>query len=340
VSQAMNFSQWLNSLSQQQASPSSSPHLPPDLIGLLGDVATACKSLSYLVQQGEIAGVLGAAGSANVQGEDQKKLDIIANEVFIESTVNSGRLAGLASEEMVDMYPIPDTVPRGDYLLTFDPLDGSSNIDVNGSVGTIFSIVKHAAGGAVDNSSFLIKGREQVCAGYCLYSSASMLIVTLGQGVYGFTLDTSIGEFILTHPEMHIPEQTNEFAINASNARHWQPPLKRYIDELLAGSEGARQSNFNMRWAGSMVGDLHRILCRGGIFMYPLDAKMQAAGKAGKLRLLYEANPMGLIVEQAGGLASTGTQTILDILPNSLHQRVPVIMGSRTEVERVVSYHD
>ena len=306
---------------------------------LLNDVATACKRLSNLVRLGELAGVLGAAGQENVQGEDQKKLDIIANDVFIDSMQRSGLLAAIASEEMDNHYPIPEPYVRGDYLLAFDPLDGSSNIDVNGATGTIFSITKHAGDQAPSDADFLQRGREQVCAGYCLYSSASMMVITTGQGVAGFTLDNSVGEFVLTHPNMTVPAQTSEYAINSAYTRHWLAPEKRYIEECNAGAEGPRGRNFNMRWAGSMVGDIHRILCRGGVFLYPMDARMQADGKQGKLRLLYEASPMGWLIEQAGGLAHTGTEAILDIQPHSLHQRVPVIMGSSEEVERLISYH-
>lgn len=319
-----------------------SKHAPADagadFAALLNDVATACKKISNLVNRGAMAGVLGAAGSENVQGEDQKKLDIISNDVFIESLQWGGHLAGMASEEMDNMYAIPANFRKGKYLITFDPLDGSSNIDVNGAVGTIFSIMQTQDANPTDKS-FLQPGTRQVCAGYCLYSSATMLVLTSGNGVDGFTLDNSVGEFILTHPAITVPETTNEFSINAAYQRHWFPAVKRYIDELLAGSSGPRQADFNMRWAGAMVGDVHRILCRGGIFMYPADQKIAASGKAGKLRLLYEANPMGFIMEQAGGSASTGTQRIMEIQPSELHQRVPVIMGSRQEVERVVSYH-
>jgi fructose-1,6-bisphosphatase I len=307
---------------------------------LLNDVTTACKRLSNLVRLGELAGVLGAAGQENVQGEQQKKLDVIANEVFLESMQHSGLLAGVASEEMDEHYPIPARYPRGDYLLAFDPLDGSSNIDVNGATGTIFSITRHGDTSAPSDADFMQAGNKQVCAGYCLYSSASMLVITTGHGVAGFTLDNSVGEFILTHPDIKVPRETSEYAINSSNARHWLAPEKRYIDECNAGVDGPRGRNFNMRWAGSMVGDVHRILCRGGVFMYPMDAKLQAAGMQGKLRLLYEANPMGMLIEQAGGMAHTGTQRILEIEPTSLHQRVPVIMGSADEVERLVRYHE
>lgn len=308
-------------------------------VGLLNDVATGCKRLSNLVRMGELAGVLGAAGQENVQGEEQKKLDIIANEVFLDTLQRSGLVAGIASEEMDNHYPIPPEYPRGDYLLAFDPLDGSSNIDVNGSTGTIFSITRHRDNSAPNDDDFLQSGRQQVCAGYCLYSSASMLVLTTGQGVAGFTLDNSAGEFILTHPDIRVPATTSEYAINSAYSRHWLEPEKRYVAECNAGVEGPRGRNFNMRWAGSMVGDVHRILCRGGVFLYPMDARLQAEGKTGKLRLLYEANPMGMLIEQAGGLAHTGTESILDITPSSLHQRVPVIMGSSEEVERLIQYH-
>jgi len=309
-----------------------------DLVKLVNEVGTACFKISNLVSQGALAGILGAAGSENVQGEDQKKLDIISNEVFLETLQQSGTLAAMASEEMETIYEIPAEFGTGRYLITFDPLDGSSNIDVNGSVGTIFSIIK-SNDQTADESSFLQPGSTQVCAGYCLYSSASMLVLTVGEGVDGFTLDPASGEFVLTHPEITIPERTSEYSINASYQRHWFSPVRRYIDEVLAGSTGPREKDFNMRWAGAMVGDVHRILCRGGVFMYPSDEKLASSGKAGKLRLLYEANPMGFVMEQAGGLASTGTERILDIVPEELHQRVPVIMGSKEEVERLVSYH-
>ena len=306
---------------------------------LLNDVATACKRISHLVRRGELAGVLGAAGRENVQGEDQKKLDILSNDVVIESMQRSGLLAGIASEELDAHYPIPERYPRGDYLLAMDPLDGSSNIDVDGATGTIFSILRCDAERAPTDGDFLRPGREQVCAGYCLYSSATMLVLTTGNGVAGFTLDAGIGEFLLTHPDMTVPAESAEFAINAAYRRHWHAPVRRYVDECLEGAEGPRGKDFNMRWMGSMVGDVHRILCRGGVFLYPSDARLEAAGKDGKLRLLYEANPMGMLIEQAGGLAHTGAGPILDVVPDSLHQRVPVMMGSRDEVERLVRYH-
>ncbi len=316
------------------------PTATGEFTSILNDIAIACKKLSDLVNMGELAGVLGMADTENVQGEQQKKLDIISNKVFIESIEWSGHFAGMASEEMEEVYPIPKEYPRGRYLITFDPLDGSSNIDVNVSVGTIFSILK--CPDDVDEptgADFLRPGTEQICGGYCLYGSSTMLVLTTGNGVNGFTLDRSIGEFILTDCDMKIPEDTREFAINMSNMRHWQTPMKRYIEELLAGKEGPRGQDYNMRWIGSMVADVHRLLSRGGIFVYPMDAKLEKQGKEGRLRLLYEASPMSFIVEQAGGLASTGTQRIMEVQPYELHQRVPVMMGSRNEIQRLIDYH-
>ena len=310
-----------------------------DFTGLLTDVIMACKQIAHSVHKGELIGVLGSAGSENVQGETQKKLDVITNEIFIKSTEWGGHLAAMASEEMEDVYPIPAQYPKGKYLLVFDPLDGSSNIDVNISVGTIFSILRCPDGVSFPTANdFLQPGTKQVCAGYALYGPSTMLVITTGHGVNGFTLDSDIGEFILTHTQMKIPADTQEFAINTSNQRFWEAPVQRYVEECVKGkTEGGREKNFNMRWVASMVAEVHRILTRGGIFMYPFDTK--EPGKAGKLRLMYEANPMSFIVEQAGGMSSTGRERIMDIKPAKLHQRVPVILGSRNEVERVVSYH-
>ena len=305
---------------------------------VLNDTLTAIKNISSAVNKGALIGVLGSAGSENVQGETQKKLDIITNDMMIEANVWGGHLTAMASEEMEDIYKIPAQYPRGKYLIVFDPLDGSSNIDINISVGTIFSIL-HCPEGVTDPTAedFLQPGTKQVCAGYALYGPSTMLVMTTGHGVNAFTLDQSVGEFVLTYPDMKIPEETREFAINTSNMRFWEPPMKRYVDECLAGQEGPRGENFNMRWIASMVAEVHRILTRGGIFMYPKDKKDPS--KAGKLRLMYEANPMSFIVEQAGGACSTGYERIMDIQPTDLHQRVPVILGSKNEVNRVVSYH-
>jgi fructose-1,6-bisphosphatase I len=309
-----------------------------DFSSLLNDIVTACKVISNAVHKGALIGIQGSAGSENVQGETQKKLDVITNEIFIKSTEWAGHLAAMASEEMDDVYPIPARYPKGKYLLVFDPLDGSSNIDVNISVGTIFSILRAPKG--IENPTaedFLQPGTTQACAGYALYGPSTMLVITSGHGVNGFTLDSDIGEFMLTHPGMTIPADTLEFAINASNERFWEKPVQRYVDECIAGKNGPRGVNFNMRWIASMVAEVHRILIRGGVFMYPKDTKDPT--KAGKLRLLYEANPMSFIVEQAGGVASTGYERLMEVKPSSLHQRVPVILGSKNEVERIVRYH-
>ncbi len=305
--------------------------IPPELRLLLEVVARACKSISHAVNKGALGGVLGSAHSENVQGEVQKKLDIIANEVLIEANEWGGHLAAMASEEMDGIYVVPNRYPQGEYLLLFDPLDGSSNIDVNVSIGTIFSVLKKPddAGQGVSEQDFLQAGSRQVAAGYCIYGPQTTLVLTVGDGVVMFTLDREQGSFVLTEEDMRIPEDTKEFAINMSNMRHWAAPVRRYIDECLAGREGPRGKDFNMRWIASMVADVHRILTRGGVFLYPWDKR--EPDKPGKLRLLYEANPMGWLIEQAGGAATDGKQRILDIAPAKLHQRVSVILGSRNE---------
>jgi fructose-1,6-bisphosphatase I len=313
-------------------------NIPPQLRLLIEVVARSCKSISRAVNQGALGGVLGSAGSENVQGEVQKKLDIIANEELIQANEWGGHLAAMASEEMDDIHVVPNRYPQGEYLLLFDPLDGSSNIDVNVSIGTIFSVLKKTNPSPdVQTQDFLQSGRQQVAAGYCVYGPQTTLVLTVGDGVCMFTLDKEEGAFFLTHEGVQIPEQTQEFAINMSNMRHWDEPVKRYIDECLAGAEGARGKNFNMRWIASMVADVHRILMRGGIFMYPWDKR--EPNKPGKLRLMYEANPMSWLVEQAGGASTNGYQPILDIKPTGLHERVSVILGSKSEVERVTQYH-
>ncbi|SCA57221.1 Fructose-1,6-bisphosphatase class 1 [Candidatus Terasakiella magnetica] len=305
---------------------------------LLADVMTACKTISDLVDHGELAGALGTMGTENVQGEVQKKLDVQSNELFKFCNTIGGHLAGMASEEEDDVVTVPAEY-RGRYLLLFDPLDGSSNIDVNVSVGSIFSILRCPDG--IEQpcaEDFLQPGVEQVCAGYTVYGPSTMLVITTGNGVNGFTMDRNVGEFFLTHPDMKIPEETKEFAINMSNQRHWEAPVKRYIDECVQGTDGPREKDFNMRWVASMVADVHRIMSRGGVFMYPICNKTREKG--GKLRLMYEANPMSFIIEQAGGMSSTGRERIMDVQPDELHQRIPVILGSKAEVERIVSYHD
>jgi fructose-1,6-bisphosphatase I len=313
----------------------------PDASGtftlLLNNIVTACKKISHLVNRGELIGVLGSAESENIQGEIQQKLDIITNDIMVNELNWTGHLAGMASEEIDEPIKIPEQYPKGKYLLLFDPLDGSSNIDVNLAVGTIFSIIRCREGVHPEVQDFLRKGAEQVCAGFVLYGPSTMMVLTTGHGVNAFTLDQDIGEFILTHCNMQIPETTSEFAINMSNQRFWESPVQRYIEDCVRGNDGVSDKNYNMRWIASLVADVYRILTRGGVFLYPLDTRNP--NKPAKLRLMYEANPMGFIIEQAGGLCSTGRERILDIKPDSIHQRVPVILGSKQEVERIMQYH-
>ena len=304
---------------------------------LLNNIVTACKQISHLVNQGDLVGILGSAESENVQGEVQKKLDIITHDIMVNALNWTGQLAGMASEEVDNIIAIPEVYPKGKYLVLFDPLDGSSNIDLNLTVGTIFSILRYAEGGEPTVEDFLRPGTEQVCAGFVLYGPSTMMVLTTGHGVNGFTLDQDIGEFILTHPTIRIPEEASEFAINMYNQRFWEKPVQRYVEECLQGVEGPRGKDFNMRWLASLVAEVYRILTRGGIFMYPYDFKDPS--KAGRLRLLYEANPMAFIIEQAGGACSTGRERILDIKPTEIHQRVPLVLGSKKEVERIVKYH-
>ncbi|RIX43052.1 MAG: class 1 fructose-bisphosphatase [Rhodocyclales bacterium GT-UBC] len=313
-----------------------------DLKFLIEVVSRACQAISIAIGKGGLGGVLGEAGSDNVQGEAQKKLDVLSNDILLEANEWGGHLAAMASEEMDLPHLVPHRFPKGEYLLTFDPLDGSSNIDVNVSIGTIFSVLKCPEGAdlstpAAAEAAFLQPGTAQVAAGYAVYGPTTLLVLTVGNGVAVFTLDREQGAFILTQENVQIPADTKEFAINMSNQRFWEAPVKRYVDEMVAGKEGPLGKDYNMRWVASMVADVHRIMTRGGIFMYPMDSKVQAQG--GKLRLMYEANPMAFLVEQAGGAATTGRQRILDIVPGKLHQRVPVILGSKNEVERVTGYH-
>ncbi|MFD1343541.1 class 1 fructose-bisphosphatase [Litorisediminicola beolgyonensis] len=306
---------------------------PSDLIFLLEDIASACRAVAYEVRNGPLKGNLGLAGSENVQGEDQKPLDIIANDIFVATCTNSPRLAALVSEEIEEVVWLKEP-KEGDYLLFFDPLDGSSNLDTNLSVGTIFSIMKVAEDG---DRTVLKPGREQVVAGYALYGPATMLVLAAGQGVQGFTLHQGSGIFRLTQPRMTIPEETSEFAINASRHRHWDAPIKRYYDEVTAGRDGPRGRDFNMRWVASMVAEMHRILMRGGVFLYPLDDRNR--DKGGRLRLLYEVAPMAMIVEAAGGGATTGTERILDLVPTEPHQRIATVLGSKSEVDHIAALH-
>jgi fructose-1,6-bisphosphatase I/sedoheptulose-1,7-bisphosphatase len=321
------------------------PQASGDLNALILDISLACKAIARIVSFGELADALAPApqaGGVNVQGEVQKPLDVLSNEVFIRMNEWSGHLAGMASEEMEAPKQIPSSYPRGKYLLVFDPLDGSSNIDVNVSVGSIFSILRAPqevvdSGRDVTEADFLQPGATQVAAGYALYGPTTMLVLTVGNGVAGFTLNPNLGEFVLTHANIRVPADTHEFAINSSNSRFWEPPVKRYVDECLAGKTGPRGKDFNTRWIASMVAEAHRILMRGGVFLYPRDTKDPS--KNGRLRLLYEANPIGFVVEQAGGRASTGRQPMLGVKPTQLHQRIGLVFGSKNEVERIERYH-
>ncbi len=320
------------------------PQASGALNALLLDVSLACKAIARIVARGALAanGSAAPAGGLNVQGEVQKPLDVLSNDIFLRMNEWNGHLAGMASEEMDEPRPIPEAYPRGRYLLLFDPLDGSSNIDVNVSVGSIFSVLRAPAdlaegGRELRDADFLQAGATQVAAGYALYGPSTMLVLSVGNGVAGFTLDPELGEFVLTHPAIQVPEETQEFAINTSNARFWEPPVKRYVDECLAGRTGPRGKDFNMRWIASMVAEAHRILMRGGVFLYPRDTK--DASKPGRLRLLYEANPVGFLMEQAGGRASTGRQPVLGVLPAALHQRIGLVFGSANEVARIERYH-
>ncbi|MFC7335513.1 class 1 fructose-bisphosphatase [Rhodocista pekingensis] len=316
-----------------------------ELTALLNDVQTACKFIATAVARGSLKqpytpiGVeTVAAPGVNVHGEMQKPLDLIANEIFLRNCEFGGQVCGMASEEMEEPYVIPAQFPRGRYLLVFDPLDGSSNLDVNVTVGTIFSILRAPEGVTEPTvEDFLQPGTQQVAAGFALYGPVDMIVTTFGDGVHGFTLDREVGAYTLTHPNMRIPEKACEFAINASNERFWEPPVRRYVEECIEGKTGPRGQDFNMRWVASLVAEVYRILIRGGLFMYPRDTRPSC--KPGRLRLLYEANPIAMVVEQAGGAASTGRQRILDIKPESLHQRVPLILGSKAEVERLDRYH-
>lgn len=308
-------------------------NLTPELAQVIDTIAATCKTIDQALQKGALAGILGSAGNENVQGETQKKLDVISNDYLIDALKVHPHVGGLASEELDDFTPAQE---NGEYLVLFDPLDGSSNIDINMCVGTIFSILP-AKNAVTQAQDFMQAGTQQVAAGYVLYGPSTMMALTVGNGVAFFTLDPETQTFLLTTENVQVSADTHEFAINASNQRHWEQPVKQYIEELLAGKTSVREKDFNMRWVACMVGDVHRILCRGGIFLYPYDLKDPK--KAGRLRLMYEANPMSMLIEQAGGASTTGRVRILEIEPTELHQRVPVIIGSKNEVERVTSYH-
>ncbi|TAL96521.1 MAG: class 1 fructose-bisphosphatase [Paraburkholderia sp.] len=319
--------------------PASGP--APGLSALLIDVAASIKTISAALTKGALGGNHGTAQSVNMHGEEQQKLDLMTNDIFLQHCEWDGLLAGMVSEEMDEVYAIPQAYPRGDYLLAFDPLDGSSNIDINGVVGSIFSVTRvrdEERDTPLTEGAFLRPGNEQVAAGYAIYGPSTMLVLSVGTGTHGFTLERDVGNFVLTHSDIRIPEDTSEFAINASNERFWEPPVRRYVQECKAGRSGCRARDFNTRWIASMVAEVHRILMRGGVFMYPRDFKTPAM--EGRLRLLYEASPMSFLVEQAGGQSITGRERILDVVPEKLHQRVPVILGSRNEVARIGRYHD
>jgi fructose-1,6-bisphosphatase I/sedoheptulose-1,7-bisphosphatase len=314
------------------------PDAGGDFNALVLDVATACKAIARQVAHGALANVHGAMPAQNSSGETQQKLDVLANDIFIAANEGGGHLAGMVSEELDEPFAIPDGRPKGPYLLAFDPLDGSSNIDVNLSIGSIFSILRAPRPGEnAAPADFLQPGTEQVCAGYAIYGPSTMFVLTVGRGTHAFTLDPDLGDFVLTHPDIAVPATGKEFAINVSNHRFWEPAVRHYVDECLAGTDGPRGRNFNMRWIAAMVAEAHRILMRGGVFLYPRDSKDPT--KAGRLRLLYEANPVAFLIEQAGGRASTGRERILGIVPDEIHQRIPLIFGAREEVDLIEAYH-
>lgn len=317
------------------------------LAALLVDVAAAVKAISALLARGALAGNGGDADPKAAPAR-RKSLDRMANDAVLRYCEWSGLLAGMASEEMKEPYRIPgesecgsgeaDIAPgRGPYLLLFDPLHGSSGLDVNGPVGSVFSVLRHPREGAPETADFLQPGRAQLAAGYALYGPATMLVLTVGKGTHGFTLDRETGNFLLTHPRMTVADGGGEIAINPGNERFWEPPVARYVHECRAGAGGMRERDFKIRWIASTVAQVHRVLLRGGVYAYPQDT--QSPSRGGRLRLLFEANPMALLVEQAGGCASTGRAPLLDLVPQGLHQRVPLILGSRGEVERIERYH-
>lgn len=326
------LSQWLENEIKEYG-------MPCELAELILGVSETCKEISYEVSKGALAGVLGMAGTENVQGEDQKKLDVISNDLMVKGVFATDVVAACASEEMDHSLLPEDTSKHRPYLICFDPLDGSSNIDINVSIGTIFSVLPnpHEDATAPSEADFLQPGSRQVCAGYVIYGPQTQLVFTVGRGVVMFTLDPDTNTYVLTTPVVSVAESAKEFAINCSNMRHWEEPVKRYIAELLEGTTGVRGKDFNMRWIAAMVAEVHRILCRGGIFMYPRDNRDPS--KPGKLRLMYEANPMSWLMEQAGAAATNGHERILEIKPEKLHQRVAVFLGAKEEVERVTSYH-
>lgn len=310
-----------------------------ELTLLISDIARACKAIAREVRYGALVGNLGQVGEENIQGEVQQKLDVLSNEIMVNILRRSGHVAAMASEENEEIIRVPKE-NRGKYLICFDPLDGSSNININMCIGTIFSILRCPEG--VEDPTeehFLQPGTEQVASGFCVYGPAVTLILTTGNGVHGFTLDQGVGEFFLTHAKIHIAEEAREFAINMSNRRFWEPPVRRYIEECELGKEGPLGRDFNMRWIASFVAEVYRILMRGGFWTYPLDEKLKRKGLEGRLRLMYEANPMGFIVEQAGGVISTGRERVLTLQPKHIHQRVPLFLGAKKDIETIEAYH-
>ena len=304
----------------------------PMLVDLVDRIASACWQISQIVRDAALAGNQGQTDKVNPQGEVQKPIDLIADEIFRRSCLQNSGVGVLISEEVEDVYH-REGMKAGDFAVAYDPLDGSSNLDVNLSVGSIFSISRVGK-----SLAELPSGRNIECAGYTIFGPSVMLVLTFGDQVDGFTLDVSAEEFLLTHPNMRVPKDTNEFAINASRERFWDDVVKGYVRDCVAGSDGPRSKAFNMRWTASMVADIHRLLCRGGVFLYPQDA--ENAHQGGKLRLLYEAQPMAMIVEAAGGIGSTGKARILDVCPKAPHQRTSVMLGAASEIGRLESAYE
>ena len=321
-----------------------SPNATGDLTSVINDVVTACKTIASAMRYGALSeeDILGVTEAENVQGETQKTLDVIANDLFLRRTEFGGHVAAMASEEMEKVYTLPDGNPKGRYLLLYDPVDGSSNIAENATIGTIFSILKRpdGASGQPDVSEFLQPGNRQICAGYAIYGPSTMIVMTTGNGVNGFTLDPMIGEFVLSHAGMKIPKTTSRFFINAAMGRHWDNYISRYVENCLAGREGPRGRDFDLRWSAGAVADIHRILIAGGIYLSPGNARLNERGLVGNLRLLYEVNPMSFLVEQAGGMVTDGETRPLAIEPQTLHQRCPAAFGSSEEIEYLLSMRD
>ena len=307
------------------------------LTALLNDIQTACKFIAVAVSRGALLDPPLYGGAAAGHTDPARSLPATADEIIMAECTQGGTLGGVLSEARPEPVPIPAGYRRGPYVLAFNPLDDPFNLDIDSTVGTIFSVLPGPANAELSANDFLQPGTAQIAAGFALYGPCSMFVVTTGNGVHGFTLDREIGAYTLTHPDMRIPEETNDVAIDASNERFWEEPVRHYISECLQGLDGDRGEDFDMRWAASLVASVHRTLIRGGIFIDPLIT--EEPHRAGRLRLLYEANPMAMIVEQAGGVATTGRERILDLVPESLHECVPVILGSRREVERLAEHH-